>query len=162
MKYDNLSMLPEDAFKKDALGRIKLYGGGGGGGGDTYNPLKDKQYKQEKAYLDTLRADMARNNQKMTPEQIIAALSPLQQSVVSQQGQMPSVPDMSSWRAFNQPIAPIDRQTTIIPQPQMQPTGQFGYDPQMIMQLQKMLGSSSLLPSASNINPSNTGNIGGR
>lgn len=151
-------MLPEDAFKKDALGRIKLYGGGGSS--ENYNPLKDKQYKQEKAYLDTLRADMEKNNAKMTPEQIIAALSPLQQSVVSQQGQMPTIPDMSRWGAFNTPIAPIEHKTMIIPQPQMQPTGQFGYDPQTIMQLQKMLGSSSLLPSISNA--SNTGNIGGR
>lgn len=157
MKNNHFYMNPVGAFEKDPLGRIKLHGGGGGSS-NTYNPLKDKQYKQEKAYLDTLRADMLKNNQKMTPEQIIAALSPLQQSIVSQQGQMPTVPNMSSWGAFNTPIAPVERQTTIIPQPQVQPTGQFGYDPMMIAQLQKMLGSSSLLPSVSK---SNSGNIGG-
>lgn len=149
MKYDIDTLLPYDAFKKDPLGRIKLHGGGGGGG-DSYNPLKDKQYKIEKAYLDTLKSDIAKNNVKMTPEQIMAALSPSQRNIIGQQAQPAAVPNMDMWGQFNsfpqqQPQAPI------VPQAPVQPMGQFGYDPQSILAIQQLLANSSLLPSASKI-----------
>lgn len=160
MRYDNETMLPEDAFKTDPLGRIKLHGGGGGG--KSYDPTKDKQYKEQQKYLDTLKTDIAKNNQKMTPEEIMAALSPTQLSVIgSQMSEAQPIPQ-NTWNNFN-PVAQPMQPQTFTPQAQMQPSGQFGYDPRMLEQLQALLANSSLLPSAGAPSQSmNTGRIGGQ
>jgi hypothetical protein len=161
MRYDNETMLPDDAFKTDPLGRIKLHGGGGGGGGGSYDPTKDKQYKQQQKYLDTLKADIAKNNQKMTTEEIMAALSPTQLSVIGNQMSEQQPIPQNTWNNFN-PVAQPMQPQTFTPQAQMQPSGQFGYDQRMLEQLQALLANSSLLPSATASQSMNSGRIGGQ
>lgn len=154
MNYNHDTMLPIDAFKKDPLGRIKLHGGGGGGG-EKYNPYKDKQYIEQKKFLDTLKADIEKNNKKMTPEEIIAALSPSQRAIINQQSQISDPAFLgSSWGGFNN--APIVN-PIITPQSLPQVQGQFGYSPENILTIQQLLANSNFVPSAA---PNNTGNIG--
>lgn len=163
MIYNNETMLPYDAFKKDPLGRIKLHGGGGSSGpapAKPYDVTKDKQYIEQMKFLDTLKADMSKNNIKLTPEQVIAALTPQQRGIIGEQGVPAPVTDMSSWGRFN--IAPKETNTTIIPQMAPQPgPGSFmgvgSANPNTIAQLQALLGQSNYLPSAGN-----AGNIGGK
>lgn len=162
MRYNHNDMLPEDAFKKDPLGRIKLHGGGGGGGGTAYNPYKDKQYKEQKAFLDTLKADIEKNQKKMTPEEIIAALTPGQRDIIAQQGQITQPSYTGGWGFMNN--TPVSQPQPVMPQaiPQVPVTG-FGYNPQQLSAIQQLLANSSFVPNAGNVgNISNPGNIGGR
>jgi len=154
MIYNNETMLPYDAFKKDPLGRIKLHGGGGGGTPSApkpYDPTKEKDYIASQKYLDSLKSAIEKNNIQLTPEQIIAALSGQQRDIINQQANPAPVADMSSWGNFN-PIAPNENKTFIIPQVAPQPTGQFAgtqsINPQVMAQLQSMLAGSSFLPTA--------------
>jgi hypothetical protein len=156
MRYNIDTILPEDAFKKDPLGRIKLHGGGGGGSSQpAYNPYKDKQYIEQKQFLDTLKADIEKNNKKMTPDEIIAALSPAQRAIINQQSNIVTPSNVGSWGLMNN--APTTMNQPIIAPP-MQQSNQFGYDPQSIIAIQKLLSNSSFLPATS----SNSGNIGGK
>ena len=70
MIYNNETMLPYDAFKKDPLGRIKLHGGGGDTGVTSapkpYDPTKEKDYIASQKYLDSLKAAIEKNNIQLT------------------------------------------------------------------------------------------------
>ena len=153
MIYNNDTMLPYDAFKKDPLGRIKLHGGGGKTGATSapkpYDPTKEKDYIASQKYLDSLKSAIEKNNIQLTPEQIIAALSGQQRDIINQFTNPTPVADMSSWGNFN-PIAPVDNKTMIIPQVAPQPTGAFAgtqsVNPQLMAHLQSMLAGSSYLP----------------
>lgn len=164
MIYNNETMLPYDAFKKDPLGRIKLHGGGDSGPAPAkpYDVTKDKQYIEQMKFLDTLKGNMAKNNVQLTPEQIIAALTPSQRSVIGEQGMPSPVTDMSSWGKFN--IAPKETNTTIIPQSAPQAYGSpfmgaGSINPNQLAQLQALLGQSNYLPSSGNVT---SGNIGAK
>lgn len=169
MIYNNETLLPYDAFKKDPLGRIKLHGGGDSGPppAKPFDPTKDKGYIESKTFLDSLKKDLAKNNVKLTPEQIIAALTSSQRDIINQQANPLPVTDMSSWGQFK--LAPQESMTTIVPQVAPNPTGQFAgvqsASPQLLAQLQAMLGQSNLLPTAAPPSmqqpTSYNGNIGG-
>lgn len=155
MRYDHFEMLPSEAFKTEIKNRIKPQSGGGGKSSPppqspTYDLYSDKGYIASQKFLDSLKSEMEKNNKRMTPEEIIAALTPAQQSLISQQTTPLNVPDMSSWGTFNQ-IAPKESVTSIIPQVSPQASGRFAgiqsVDPGILAQLQSVLGSSNLLPS---------------
>ena len=155
MRYDHFEMLPEEAFKTEIKGKIKPQSGGGGKSSPPpqapqYDLYSDKGYIASQKFLDSLKSEMEKNNKRMTPEEIIAALTPTQQSLISQQTTPLTVPDMSSWGTFNQ-VAPKESVTSIIPQVSPQASGRFagvqGVDPALMTQLQAMLGNSNILAS---------------
>ena len=158
MKYDHMDTpsLPLDAFKADWNGKIKLYSGSSSGKTSApapstlYDVNTDPMYIEQQKFLDTLSKDIAKNNIKMTPEQIIAALSPEQRSVINMQTTPTTTPDMSSWGQMN--IAPKSTTTTIIPQMAPQPTGSpfsgvQSANPAMLSMIQSLLAGSNYLPS---------------
>ena len=112
-----------------------------------YDVTKDPQYKEASDFLKKLRKDMVKNNTAMTPEQIIAALTPGQRDIIGQQTNPLPVRDMSSWSQFGN-IAPSNSQTTIIPQVAPQPTGIFAgpqsASPELLSAITGLLGKGSL------------------
>lgn len=148
MKYDHFDMLPEDAFKPE-FKKLKVYGGGKGGGSapapaPQFNLYSDPGYRKSQKYLDTLRPMMERNNQPLTPEQILAQLTPEQRSIIDTQKTMPMTPDMSSWGNFNS-IAPVETRTQIIPMAAPTAPAQAQFDPALVSQLANIISSSSYL-----------------
>jgi hypothetical protein len=156
MRYNNHhDMLPAEAFKTEFKGKIKPQGGGGSKSSPapaapTYDLYSDKGYIASQNFLDSLKGDIEKNNKRMTPEEIIAALTPAQKELINQQSNPLAVPDMSSWGSFNQ-VAPKESITSIIPQIPSTATGRFagvqGVDPALMTQLQAMLGNSNILAS---------------
>lgn len=149
MRYNHFSMLPSEAFKTEIKGKIKPQGGGDGGGSAPPPPPKydlytDPGYISSQNFLDSLKTEMEKNNKKLTPAEIIAALTPNQRDIIAQQNVLSQIPNMSNWFNINQ-IAPKESLTTIIPTSSPIASGRFSgvqsASPEIISTLNAILGS---------------------